>query len=162
MKRLLVLLFLATALVSGLTGCEKVTGGGWFYNEGDPTQKVTFGFNAHPGDPIADDPGWSRAKGQFQLNDHANKRKIHGEFSQTWGEMFDDAGYSGASMFFGTCSVNGKEGQPLVIMVADQASATGLYPAKSVMIMVGPEGTSDYYVYSGVLGGGNIEVHEEE
>lgn len=47
----LALILVAALLVGGL-GCNKTTGGSWFYNLCDDDAKVTFGFNAQPTEPM--------------------------------------------------------------------------------------------------------------
>ena len=46
----LALILVAALLVGGL-GCNKTTGGGWFYNLCDDS-KITFGFTAQPTEPM--------------------------------------------------------------------------------------------------------------
>lgn len=106
-KRIIVNLVLATLLIISviLTGCNKTTGGGAFYDE-TTGNFVTFGFNAQPvGEPYLDDSGEyvQDAKGHFTLIDHTIKTKIKGAFNITGAVQ---SGFETESAFSGTCMVN--------------------------------------------------------
>lgn len=149
-KYMAIVLLVAVLALLG-TGCNKVTGGGWFIDEATD-HKITFGFNAQPIDGVADDQGFIKAKGQFQLVDHDTKEKMHGTFTATWATV--SSGSSGAT---GTCSINGQDDVEFYIAAADGGSGLDAEDHITIFIYTEPEET----VYAGSLKGGNIKVHEE-
>jgi len=150
------LLVLVLALAG--TGCSKVTGGGWFndFSAG----KVTFGFNAQPTepyDPSADSLQEIGAKGQFQLVAHGTKTVIHGTFTGSW--MTDDPNFS---RFSGTCTINGTDVQPFNVQFYDNGDGK-LEKGDGIIVHIGGTSPMDPIVlmYSGDLGGGNIQIHKK-
>lgn len=144
----LALLLLVALMVVGV-GCSKATGGGWFLDEeGD---LVTFGFTAQPVDSDEVE-GTIAAKGQFQLVDHSTKppTRIHGTFTAT-----DAATDEWASVFEGTCSIDGEGGHALVVGFRDEGEPG---PDAGDAIAVYVDGDDDP-LYEAYLGGGNIRVH---
>ena len=148
--KLALAVFLVAVLALTGVGCtSKVTGGGWFINTapGDSLEhRITFGFNAQLVD-VED----GTVKGQFQLIDHDAKTNIHGTF-----ESMTLAGeWAGVCMVKGEGMVDG-EYLPFTLHVIDIGEpAPG--PGDIVHIEIGEP---VLYVYSGNLGGGNIQAHE--
>ena len=168
---LVVLLVAALALIG--TGC-KATGGGWFNDVDDG--KVIFGFNAQStsGDTDAPSPppDWERmaAKGQFQMvvhgtKDNPAKTRMHGTFTGTWVPIQPES--NGVSYFCGTGSRNGGDPEPFFIQCQDLGEP-GFSKGDQIMIVIGTNDPAtwasspgSYLTYDGVLGGGNIQVHEK-
>jgi len=170
---LVVLLVAALALIG--TGC-KATGGGWFNDIDDG--KVTFGFNAQSTSGETDAPSppsqlpgeWETmaAKGQFQMvvhgtKDNPTKTRMHGTFTGTWvSSQTGDESY-----FCGTGSRNGEDPEPFFIQCQDLGEP-GFSEGDMILIVIGTNdpdtwasSPSSYLTYDGVLGGGNIQVHEK-
>ena len=139
-KYILVAILIA-ALALGGVGCipsGKLTGGGWFTNTafGQPSSKITFGFNAQ----ASEEDG--TVKGKFQLVDHGTKppTKVHG--------TFNGIGISGIT---GTCMVNGEGPHPIRLYGMD-AGEPG--PSAGDFVNIWVDGTLKY---SGTLERGNIQ-----
>jgi hypothetical protein len=147
MKKLLkyvVCLAILVMVVVLLTGCEgKVTGGGWFINECGEGTKCTFGFNAQG--EYDEDERCGVYKGQFQFNDH-NGTKIHIREMTYLMEIFGAYNFTGYD----------KEGYLVNVTVTDEGEP-GVDAGDGILI-VHPH----YGVWFGVLGGGNIQIHEED
>ena len=150
MKKLfkyLVCLTILVMIMALFTGCiltGKVTGGGWFMNEGTEgtDSKCTFGFNAQ-GDECLE------YKGQFQFNSHDGE-KIHAKVMALldFGETY--------AWFHGVAN----DGREVDVYVEDKGQP-GPDPGDSIKIWIDADlmdllGTGDY---EGDLGGGNIQVH---
>lgn len=149
MKRIMIVLpvLLIVVLMFGVSGCGKTTGGGWFYNYGDTSQKITFGFNAQPTD--------YGAKGQFELIDSLNKLNLHGTFNEI-PHGTPPRNIPVGSIFSGTCTVNGQGPYPFCAGFSDvDPEEIGPGDAVSVYVEYGDQDLE----YEGVLGGGNIMVH---
>jgi len=162
-KYLVVALLVLVLALAG-TACSKVTGGGWFNDFSGG--KVTFGFNAQPtkpyDPPVYTDPfGWYEevgAKGEFQLVAHGTNTVIHGTFTGSWvseNETF--------SRFFGTCTINGTDVQPFNVQFYDNGGK-GLNKGDGIVVHIGGTNPMDPIVlmYSGDLGGGNIQIHNDK
>jgi hypothetical protein len=128
------------ALSLGLMGCVnnyKSTGGGFL--EDCYGNKVTFGYNAQVND--------GAIKGQFQLVDHACGLVVHGTFD-------DYTRVLGQYCLSGDLKVNGEDSGQFALWVDDNGE-----PGTSDLIFVklwipGPD-----KIYTGMLDGGNIQVH---
>ena len=156
---LLISLLLLSMLVVG-TGCNKMTGGGWFIDEVSGS-KITVGFNAQPLDEPSDlDPDLSQAKGQFQLIDHGTKDRIRVTFIATY-----DGDAPVVSDFGGPATINGEGGYIVVVEVHDNGEP-GIQAGDLVSLSLFDEDEVDpenpLRRYYGWLGGGNVQVHEEE
>jgi len=164
-----ILLVAALALVG--TGCNKVTGGGWFNDV--RYGKVTFGFNAQPTEAGMDlPPGpipWPLstyptidAKGQFQLVAHGTedypKMKIHGTFTGTYAYIQPE----NSAYFSGTCLVNGTETKDFyIVYFGDDFPEPQGTPIKIGIGTTDPMANgSDIITLSGTLGGGTLKVHK--
>jgi hypothetical protein len=92
--RLLGFIAVVIAFAFVLTGCEKLTGGGWIQSATlIPGQKATFGFNAKCKNTTVDGmPVAVFYEGQFEYDDHSFSPvvRIHGDV-----EPFDFASASG-------------------------------------------------------------------
>ena len=169
MKAKLALAVLLVAVLAMVGAGCKTTGGGWFNDVDDG--KVTFGFNAQSTDgdtdapPPQPPPGWETmaAKGQFQMVVHDTKTRMHGTFTGTW--VSSQTG--GESYFGGTCSVNGEAPEPFFIQCRDLGEP-GFSEGDQIIIVIGTDDPgawvldpSSYLLYSGTLGGGNIQVHKK-
>lgn len=163
-------LFTATTAILVLSGCFKMTGGGWFTdNEGD---LVTIAFTAQPDGeptdfcdgspfPFPQVPTCQPAKGRLTLIDHGsasgNPIMIRGNFVGTYNPISgnDETG----SQFTGTVSVNGED-WILGMRVSDYGEEG---PTEDfIFLMLEPAATQDGnpdLVYIGSLEGGNIQVH---
>ena len=163
-------LITATIAALALSGCFKMTGGGWFTDgEGD---LVTIAFTAQPdGEPTGFCDGWlapfpqvetcQPAKGRLTLIDHGtesgNPIMIRGHFTGTYNPISgnDETG----SQFTGSVLVNGEE-WVLGMRVSDYGEEG---PTEDfVFLMLEPAATQDGnpdLVYIGNLEGGNIQVH---
>lgn len=160
----------ATVALLALSGCFKMTGGGWFLDEeGD---MVTIGFTAQPdGEPVAYCDGFPNpfpqvptcqpAKGRLTLIDHGNvsgePRMIRGNFTGTYNP--EGGNPSDGSQFTGIVTVNGEEWL-LGMRVSDYGN-TG--PSEDfIFIMLEEAATADGspdLVYIGNIEHGNIKVH---
>ncbi len=146
-------LLVVIGLIVAAVGCEKTTGGGWFYNNGNIDQKVTFGFNAQP-------VGDMDAKGQFELQDHSTKTNIHGTFNATLG----GSNANGLTQFTGTCKIDGQGGHTFAVWFYD-AGEPGPNNGDGLAVWIDPSSTDPVTLalttptYTGTLDGGNIQVH---
>ena len=167
--RKLALFTIATATLT-LTGCYKMTGGGWFMD--DDGDLVTFGFNAQPDGeptgvcngfpfPFPQVPTCQPAKGRLTLIDHGTAsgepHMIRGTFTGTYnpGTGNPDTG----SQFAGRVLVDGEEW--LMGMRVTDAGEPGV-DGDFVFIMLEHAATADGspdLVYIGNIGNGNIRVH---
>ena len=121
------------------TGC-KVTGGGWFENcEGD---KCTFGFNAQGRGEGMD---WEY-KGQFQFKDHGTGDKFHISEMYLLEVVGPVANFTGED----------KDGYVVNVTVTDMGEP-GADAGDGILIIHEEHGT-----WAGLLGGGNIQIHEED
>ncbi len=167
--RLLVVTLPALLLMSG---CFKLTGGGWLLDEdGD---LVTFGLNAQPDGeptgfcdgflvPFPDIPTCQPAKGRITLIDHGNvsgeRFMLKGEFTGTFNPEFDpDNIQETGSQFNGTGTFNG-EAYDIGIRVTDNGSGAGQIEGDFIFLFLQPQGGGPERVYIGEIGGGNITVH---
>lgn len=168
-KRKFAVLTIATAMLA-LSGCFKMTGGGWFLDgEGD---MVTFGFTAQPDGeptgfcdgfpfPFPQVPTCQPAKGRLTLIDHGNAsgepRMIRGEFTGTYNPASGNPG--DGSQFAGTVTVDGEDW--ILGMRVTDAGEPGV-PGDFVFLMLEPAATADGapdLVYIGEIAEGNIQVH---
>jgi len=135
----LALLVMAVGL---LTGCcpegGKVTGGGWFLDNGE--DKVTFGFNAQ-GEYDEDEEGYV-FKGQFQAVNHGTGDKLHA--NEIVGKDLDGiyAKFKGVD----------KDGEVVTVRVWDLGE-----PGASVGDHIKIK--CQYGTWKGFLEGGNIKIH---
>ena len=167
--RKLAMITAVTALFA-LSGCLKMTGGGWFIDgEGD---FVNFGFTAQPdGEPTGNCDGYpfpfpqvptcQPAKGRLTLIDHGGMsgepRMIRGEFTGTYNPIGGNP--EDGSQFTGTVLVDGVEWL-MGMRVTDNGQA-GI-EQDFIFIMLEEAATADGspdLVYIGDIGGGNIKVH---
>lgn len=174
--KLALAVFLVAVLALTGVGCSKTTGGGWFINEspiGDAEgHKITFGFNAQPtgdgdgdGDFFGLGNGEVEAKGQIQIIDHDAKTNIHGTFTGTYtGSLFDMGTDEGYAVFYGVCSVEGEEVPFWVEFSDNMVFDSDVGPVDFVFVNIG----TDVYPnpgeiqYSGVIQGGNINIHQDK
>lgn len=123
-----------------------VTGGGWIPGDTPgPRYRRTFGFNAHY------EPGLTR--GCFQFKDPALRMKVH---SNTVVAMAYD---SNTVRFSGGCTINGEDGYFFICTVGDNGE-----PGRGVDWFAVDITDFDEFSYhaEGLLGGGNIQIHESE
>lgn len=135
----------------GMTGCieypsQKTTGGGWFFDS-TTGNKITFGFNAQP---IED----GDAQGKFQLIDHVDKTRVHGTFFITHDVTAPDS----SALFEGTCSINGSGDYDLYVIFLDLGEP-GIAAGDNITVGVN---TTAPLIYSGSIGGGNIQIHKDK
>jgi len=114
-----------------------ITGGGWITHNG---AKINFGFNA------GFKPNATTPDGHFNMVDHSNGMKMHAtSVTNYWG--------SGNSRTFrGSCEVNNQPGFTYWVEAADNGE-----PGKNldwIKISI-----SNGYYRTGLLGGGNIQLH---
>jgi len=165
----LVSLLLISVLVIG-TGCNKITGGGWFIDK-NTGNKITIGLNAQPLDePFIVDgeviEGLLRAKGQLQLVDHVTKERIHCEFIGT-----ADASSPTTADFGGPATINREGGFVVSIEMNFKAIIPGQPDVWFIAIAVMDEDNIDpsnalrtiIGILSGddTLSGGNIFIHDK-
>lgn len=159
--RMVLSIFLVGMFVLVSSGCKKITGGGWFINDGWPAldHKIIFGFTAQPTGEVIVHPilleEMETAKGQFQLIDLDAKTIIHGKFI---GVYTEDYPYEETqSLFWGECSINGEDGHFLEAHFMDNGEP-GVQAGDRVEIWI------DSFIgfppnYLGTLMGGNIQIH---
>ena len=164
-----------TALLA-LSGCFKMTGGGWFIdNEGD---LVTIAFTAQPdGEPTGNCDGYiapfpqvptcQPAKGRLTLIDHGGASgeplMMRGNFNGTYNPV--SGNLEDGSQFTGTVVIDGEEW--IFGMRVSDYGEPGNFEDPDVtgdffFLMLEPAATADGspdIVYLGQLGGGNIRVH---
>ena len=170
-------LITTTTAVLALSGCFKMTGGGWFTDiEGD---LVTIAFTAQPDGeptdfcdgfiaPFPQVPTCQPAKGRLTLIDHGTVSgepiMIRGDFVGTYNPEFGNP--DDGSQFTGTVTVNGEE-WILGMRVSDYGEGNlvdenGNPVGDFFFLMLEPKATADGapdLVYIGELEGGNIQVH---
>jgi hypothetical protein len=117
-----------------------ITGGGWL-EECDA--KVNFGFNVQATQVEGMDYD---IKGQFQLVDHSGKppTRIHGTFEGKAGQAAS-----------GFCTINGGEPTFFTLYVMDWGEPAMFDYIKVRVYIPGPD-----LEYSGIIDGGNIQVHK--
>jgi hypothetical protein len=171
----LITLILICGFLLGVASCDgigggfsfdfskyKTTGGGWFYNNGDSTKMVTFGFNTQPAGPTNAD-GQAAAKGQFELIDHKTNTNIHGTFDTIY--VTGDP-TSNTTAFSGTCTCtinNQKKIVPFGVGFTDNGQL-GVNPGDYISVDIdiqADSNTDNDLKYSGTLGGGNIQIHQK-
>jgi hypothetical protein len=160
-------IFLVGVLVLITTGCKKITGGGWFINDGweGMDNSIIFGFTAQPtGEPISHnnpfyppDIELQTAKGKFQLIDRNAKTRIHGTFIGTYIDEDDIQ-----STFWGLCSINGEDGHLLEARFTDNGEPGVLAGDRIEVWIDSPVGIAFPPNYMGTLKGGNIQIHDDE
>jgi len=155
-------LLLVVVLATTVSGCGKITGGGWFYDDltadGDyPGNKVTFGLNVQPLD--IEYNGWGVAEGNLQIVDHSQNIRVNGtsKYSEEY-EYLADFYFSQYienwwSFQAYECTVNGEGGYSLWAEIWD-ADGPGPLPSYA-WIYVGP------YRWAGELQRGNIKYHNK-
>ena len=113
------------------------TGGAWIISN-DVTDKATLGFNVG----VAPDGSFS---GQLQFVDHGVNVSVKSTSITTF--------FSAActALFEGTADVNGVSGSPFQVFVTDVDEPGSGRDTFTI--------TLDSYANSGLLGGGNIQVH---
>ena len=166
----------AAAMLVVITGCHKVTGGGWI--AGVNGGKATFGFQVRCVTDEFGDP--AQFEGQFQFNDHRAGVRFHGDvnanlsyigFPEEWScsdivEFVNPPEELGHAVFQGQCTSpagttgtfsvevmdNGTPGSVAGDIITVQSPAYGFF---------GTPCTDDLQPYSnsGVIGGGNIVSH---
>ncbi len=128
-----------------------VTGGGWIPVVSDGSRdRATFGFNVHSESRSV----W----GQLQFNDHGMRLKVHSDTIET---LTTDAGDTVAN-FSGKCRVS-----PVGSRVGRHSFECGVMdrgePGRGVdsfSMDIYDEDGNLYYSAGGVLGGGNIQIHQ--
>ena len=164
----------------------KVTGGGkiddglvaWtIYNEvtgpageyGEGQSKITFGFNVKPvGEPtlVSSDPFEDKysqdAKGRLQLISHDIKFKMHGEFDHMKIRVPNDPLFPETVFYSGTCTLNGEPGIFIANSLYD-GGEPGAINGDNILVVVHIGVPPEYTVYnfSGVVDGGNIQLHKK-
>ena len=140
----LAILLMAAVLMTSCTfpTAGKVTGGGYFMNGND---KCTFGFNAQG------DGDWCEGmefKGQFQFNDHVDK-KIHLKVMELREILFVE----NALVF------SGMDGEKEVWVRVDDLGQAGPGNGDCIKIWYDKDPRWNDPDWEGVLEGGNITIH---
>ncbi len=148
MKRLALAVLLIAGLTIGMTGCDKASGQGWFYNRGCTACKVTFEFNIDPSSGCATGSCPIAAGGEFKLTDQNAKKNISGTFSSS--PSFKETQPDTGSYFFGTCKVEGEGDYSLFIRWTDSGDAK-LGKGDNLQVWAGP------YQYAGLIEDGGIK-----
>lgn len=162
----------ATAMLVVITGCHKVTGGGWI--AGVNGGKATFGFQGQcvRADLYGDGERSRFYRGQFQFNDSMAGVKVHtemlpvaffGDLSETCEESADWLGSLGSlsqASFVGECTGPGGDTGLVFVDIVDEG-VPGSINGDSVSISIDAACTADGQPYSnsGIIRGGNILVH---
>ena len=161
----LAILLIIIVLMIGCCGVtiDKVTGGGWFTDDGgvspDPSVisvrntndvKCTFGFNAQEKDNPGAEKNDRVFTGQFQFKEHTKKGvKIHLS-EMIW---FDGWSWDGTEATFGGTDKNGNDVEVTVIDNGEPGANSGDW----ISITLYSDGVEK--TWSGELEGGNIQVH---
>lgn len=161
---------LSLVAVLSLTGCNKMTGGGWLIDvDGD---RVSFGFNARATEEptsqcqLPFDTPCVAAKGVFNLIDHGDvsgqRLHVRGNLTGTYtGQApFDcepEAETPCGAQFEGTATVNGVP-HTLSVRVTDNGEGSGIV-GDFVSIFIVPIGGGELINYIGTVQGGNLQVH---
>ncbi|WP_405232039.1 hypothetical protein [Lentisalinibacter salinarum] len=174
-KRIITNFALATITALALSGCNKITGGGWL--EGIDGGLVSFGFNAQP---VGEAPGecefspfgpsvacWP-AKGHFNLIDHGSvsgkPMQIRGSFTGTYTGQSplaceEQAPEVCGSIFTGEAVVDGYS-YAMRLRITDNGQGSGTIGDFFELFLSPTNGGPQIGPYVSTIGGGNLKVHQ--
>ena len=175
-KRIVSTLALTAIATFTLSGCNKITGGGWL--EGGDGGLVSFGFNAQPVGEAPGDcefnpfgfsgPGCWASKGRFNLIDHGTvsgqPTHVRGDFTGTYTGQSPLACSAGApevcaSVFTGIAVVDGFD-YAMRLRITDNGQGGNVTGDFFELFLSPTNGGAPIGPYVSTIGGGNLTVHQ--